>query len=199
MKLGSLLALALLMPGQPLRAAFPGAPTDSDYRDWLRTPGQRAQVNELQRYLARFGVSKVLPAQQLLRTATDWRSCGTPFEVPPVLLWPRIVSTLRFIRDEIRPRIGAVEAVSGYRDPALNRCAHGAPRSAHVGFWGVDLVPATNISQPELFRRLCALHRQKGRIAKFGLGFYGGVRFHVDTKSYRLWGSNNHAGTSPCP
>jgi hypothetical protein len=153
---------------------------------------------EFQRFLARFGVHKVLPTRQLLRTATDWRKCGTPFETPPPALWPRIVPTLRFIRDEVRPRVGPVEAVSSYRNPRLNRCAGGAPKSAHVGFWGVDLVPSNQMSQRQLFDRLCALHRQKGRMARFGLGFYGGLRFHVDTKSYRLWGSNHRSGTSPC-
>jgi uncharacterized protein YcbK (DUF882 family) len=109
------------------------------------------------------------------------------------------VPSLRFIRDQVRPRIGGVEAVSGYRNPRLNRCAGGASRSAHVGYWGLDLVPTSGIPQAQLFARLCALHRTRtARDAKFGLGFYGGMRFHVDTKQHRLWGSNNRAGTSPC-
>ena len=189
------LLLIVLLFAAPARAEPPGA---AEYRAWVAHHGQRARVAQFARYLHRFGVRDVLPMRQLLRTATDWRRCGVPFEVPPPATWMRIVPTLRFIRDRVRPRIGAVEAVSGYRNPALNRCAGGAPRSAHVGFWGVDLVPATGISQRDLFRRLCALHRQEGRIAHFGLGFYGGTRFHVDTKSYRLWGSNHRAGTSPC-
>lgn len=188
-------ALLLLLTAWPVHAEPAG---EAVFRAWYRQPVNHANAVQFERYLARFGVRGVLPTGQLLRTASDWRSCGMPFQVPPVTYWTRIVPVLRFIRDEIRPRIGAVEAVSGYRNPSLNRCAAGAPRSAHVGFWGVDLVPRTSITQRELFRRLCALHREKGRIARFGLGFYGGVRFHVDTKSYRLWGSNNRAGTSPC-
>lgn len=185
-----------------LLAAAPGAaqapPGAAEYRAWLAVPGHRAQVRAFESFLGRFGVRDVIPTRQLLRTASAWRACGLPFQVPPASTWGRIVPTLRFVRDEVRPRIGAVEIVSGYRNPGLNRCASGAPKSAHVGFWGFDLVPATSISQRDLFARLCALHREKGRFANFGLGFYGGLRFHVDTKSYRLWGSNNRSGTSPC-
>ena len=175
------------------------APGIAEYRAWRAQPIRRAQVASFESFLRRFGVLGVLPTHEVLRTASAWRSCGMPFEVPPPGLWGRIVPSLRFIRDEVKPRIGKVEAVSGYRNPALNRCAAGAPRSAHVGFWGLDLVPKAGITQPQLFSRLCALHRSEiGRSARFGLGFYGGLRFHVDTKSHRLWGSNNRSGTSPC-
>jgi len=190
-------AFALLALASPVQAQPP--PSGSDWRAWLSIPGQRARVASFEGFLRRFGVLGVLPTQQLLRTASAWRSCGAPFEVPPIESWARIVPTLRFIRDEVKPRIGGVEAVSGFRNPRLNRCSGGASRSAHVGYWGFDLVPTTSISQAQLFSRLCTLHRSAiGRSARFGLGFYGGTRFHVDTKSYRLWGSNNRSGTSPC-
>ena len=189
--------LTMLAAATPVAAQPP--PTGSDWRHWLGAPGQRARVASFEGFLRRFGVLGVLPTQQLLRTASAWRQCGTPFEVPPIESWARIVPTLRFIRDEVKPRVGSVQVASGYRNPSLNRCSGGAPRSAHVGYWGLDLVPTTRITQAQLFARLCALHRSPiGRSAKFGLGFYGGTRFHVDTKSYRLWGSNNRAGTSPC-
>lgn len=190
-----LLAPVLMLASTPAWAEPAG---EVEFRAWYRVSANRASALQFERYLSRFGVRGVLPTGQILRTASDWRACGSPFEVPPRGYWSRIVPVLRFIRDEIRPRIGPVEAVSGYRNPVLNRCAAGAPRSAHVGFWGLDLVPRSSISQGDLFRRLCALHRQKGRVARFGLGFYGGTRFHVDTKGYRLWGSNHRAGTSPC-
>ncbi len=188
--------LAALLPIAVPAQAEPAG--EAEFRAWYRAPANRARAVQFERYLDRFGVRGVLPTGQILRTASDWRKCGSPFEVPPPSYWSRIIPVLRFIRDEIRPRIGPVEAVSGYRRPALNRCAAGAPRSAHVEFWGLDLVPRTSISQSALFRRLCALHRQKGPATRFGLGFYGGLRFHVDLKRYRLWGSNYRAGTSPC-
>ena len=192
-----LLPLMLLAPlsNAPLRAE---SATAAEFSSWVSKPLNRAQATEFDAYLRQMGVKGVLPTWQILRTARDWRGCGSPFEVPPPAYWTRIVPVLRFIRDEIRPRIGPVDAVSGYRSPSLNRCAAGAPRSAHVGFWGLDLIPRATVSQQQLFRKLCALHRSKGVAARFGLGFYGGTRFHVDTRSYRLWGSNNRAGTSPC-
>jgi hypothetical protein len=185
----------LTLPAAAVRAEPAG---EAEWRAWSAQAPNRARLRAFDRYLARFGVRGVVPTWQILRTASDWRRCGPPFEVPPASHWARIVPALRFIRDEVRPRIGSVEAVSGYRNPALNRCAKGAPRSAHVGFWGLDLVSRSAIGRRELFRRLCALHRSKGRAARFGLGFYGGLRFHVDTKRYRLWGSSHRAGTSPC-
>lgn len=192
-----LAALCSLLIAAPVAAQVP--PSGAEWRAWVNAPGQRGRVASFERFLRKFGVIGVLPTQQLLRTASDWRRCGAAFEVPPIETWARIVPSLRFIRDQVRPRIGRVQAVSGYRNPRLNRCAGGAPRSAHVGYWGLDLVPTSRITQAQLFSRLCALHRTRtARDAKFGLGFYGGTRFHVDTKRYRLWGSNNRAGTSPC-
>ena len=43
----------------------------------------------------------------------------------------------------------------------------------------------------------------EGNPASYGmdltkLGFYDGLRFHVDSKSFRRWGSDNHGKTSPC-
>jgi hypothetical protein len=193
----AILALLLAWLASPSAAQAP--PSAGQWRAWLNAPGQRVRVASFERFLRRFGVLGVLPTQQLLRTASAWRGCGAPFEVPPIEAWARIVPSLRFIRDQVRPRIGGVEAVSGYRNPRLNRCAAGAPRSAHVGYWGLDLVPTSRITQGQLFARLCALHRSRtARDAKFGLGFYGGTRFHVDTKQHRIWGSNNRSGTSPC-
>lgn len=191
---------AILMAGllAAPAAAQLGAPPPAAFRAWLAEPDHRSEFRAFQRYLRRAGVLGVLPTEHLLRTSTSWRTCGTPFEVPPRAFWPRIVPTLRFIRAEVRPRVGPVAAVSGYRNPLLNRCAGGAPRSAHTGFWGVDLVPVAGIDRETLFERLCALHRELGPAARFGLGFYGGVRFHVDTKSYRLWGADHRRGSSPC-
>jgi len=55
--------------------------------------------------------------------------------VPPPQLWPLARDVLRLLQ-ELRARgvLTAFEAVSAYRAPQLNRCAGGAPRSAHVLF-----------------------------------------------------------------
>jgi hypothetical protein len=31
-----------------------------------------------------------------------------------------------------------------------------------------------------------------------GLGFYSGLRFHVDSRRFRVRGADGHAATSPC-
>ena len=146
------------------------------------------------------GVRGVLPTYEILRTASMWRECGgQPFEVPPFALWPGLTMTLRYIRDWVKPAVGEVDAVSGYRNPALNRCARGAERSAHVGYFALDLVPRVPLARRDLFRRLCAMHARSGNAFGAGLGFYTFQRFHIDTRSFRRWGSAGPRGNeSPC-
>jgi hypothetical protein len=46
---------------------------------------------------------------------------------------------------------------------------------------------------------MCAVHAASGPAAGAGLGFYSYLRFHVDTRSFRRWGSAGPAGDeSPC-
>ncbi|MGZ8997845.1 MAG: hypothetical protein ACXW2T_03210, partial [Allosphingosinicella sp.] len=129
-----------------------------------------------------------------------WRECGGhPFEVPPASFWPDMVKTLRFIRDHVRPAVGPVEAVSGYRNPALNACARGSQRSAHLDFFAIDLVPRHPLTRRQLFERICLTHSARGREANVGLGFYSFTRFHIDTRGFRRWGSAGPEGNeSPC-
>jgi hypothetical protein len=48
-------------------------------------------------------------------------------------------------------------------------------------------------------RRLCAVHAVSGQAAGAGLGFYNYLRFHIDTRSFRRWGSAGPDGNeSPC-
>ncbi len=103
------------------------------YRSWyLADPSREAQVKAFNAYLVSAEVGGVLPTWQLLRTASSWQDCGgQPFEVPPPAEWPHIIQTLRYVRDYVVPAIGPVEAVSVYRNPVLNKCAGGAPESAH--------------------------------------------------------------------
>ena len=123
-----------------------------------------------------------MPTWQLLRTATSWQRCGAqPFEVPPVGEWPNIVQTLRYIRDYVVPAVGPVEAVSAYRNPALNSCAGGAPESAHRHYSAIDMVPLRPITREALMATLCTVHRPARPRYGVGLGFYAFLRFHVDT------------------
>jgi hypothetical protein len=161
------------------------------YQRWaLAVPGRGQQVSAFYAFLNARQVAGIVPTWQLMRTASDWRRCGAePFEVPPEAEWPNLVETLRYIRDHVIPVIGPVEAVSVYRNAALNACAGGAPESAHRHLFAVDLVPLRPTTREALMRGVCAIHSWQGGGYDVGLGFYKGLRFHVDSKKYRKWGA----------
>ncbi|MBV9528590.1 D-Ala-D-Ala carboxypeptidase family metallohydrolase [Sphingomonas sp.] len=159
------------------------------YRSWyLAVPGRAAQVKAFNDYLLSADVSGILPTWQLLRTASAWQECGgQPFEVPPTDEWPHMIQTLRYVRDYVIPAVGPVEAVSAYRNPVLNKCAGGAPESAHKLDSAVDLVPLRPTTREALMRSLCAAHSEHGAPYNAGLGFYAFLRFHVDSTKFRRW------------
>lgn len=198
-----LLALCLLV--RAASAAAQELPdegqSEAAYHAWLDSePGLRGEILSFEAWQEAAGVRGVIPTWQLVRTASMWRECnGPPFEVPPFRLWPGMTDTLRAIRDAVKPAVGEVEAVSGYRNPALNECARGASRSAHLDFFALDLVPRASIARGDLMRRLCAMHARVGQRHDIGLGFYAFTRFHIDTRSFRRWGSAGPRGNeSPC-
>ena len=172
----------------------------ADYHAWLaRSPAARAQVMAFNQYLENDGVGEVLPTWQLVRTASMWRECNGPrFEVAPFTEWQHISRTLKFVRAHVEPVIGSVEAVSGFRNAELNQCSGGAKESAHRHFYALDLVPLRDIGRAGMIRSLCAIHEFRGSGYDIGLGFYSGVRFHVDSKGFRKWGPNGRSATSPC-
>jgi hypothetical protein len=174
--------------------------SDEAFQEWLAQDRERAaEVQAFQNYLAQKGVAEVLPAYQILRSETAWAECGgQPFTIAPRAAWPHIVGTLDFIRDRVVPHTGPVEVVSGYREAKLNACSGGASKSAHVGFWALDLVPVGPISREEMVAKICATHARHGRAAHIGLGIYSGRRFHIDSKSFRRWGSDYRGASSPC-
>lgn len=181
--------------------AFQTAAAEPSFSDWMNAaPGRRAEVVAFERFLERNRVDGILPTDDLLRNASSWKACGLryPWSMPPRALWPHVVSTLRFIRDEVVPAVGPVTVESGYREPALNRCSGGAPKSAHALFYALDLVPHKPVARRQMIAALCRVHARKGKRYDIGLGFYNGLRFHIDAKLYRRWGSDNHAKTSPC-
>lgn len=173
----------------------------ADYLAWLsRDPGARAMVLSFKSYLEAADVDGVVPTWQLVRTASAWRDCGGPrFEVAPAAEWTHIAATLGFVKAEVEPAIGKVEAVSGFRNEELNQCAGGAKASAHRHFYALDLVPRDgDLSRTALIRDVCGLHQAAGRRFGIGLGFYTGMRFHLDSKGYRKWGADGSGATSPC-
>jgi hypothetical protein len=160
----------------------------------------KLEVGKFEQFLAKANVARILPTYELLLSASAWRGCGagSPYTLPPENFWPNVVGTLKFIRSRIVGAIGPVDAVSGYRSPALGKCAGGAPKSAHGMYYALDLVPVKAMSRAVLIEKMCAVHSKYGQASSVGLGFYSGLRFHVDTKGTRLWGTDYHADTSPC-
>lgn len=186
-------------PETPLPLPIEGQ-DEAAYENLLaRDPGTKARVLGFESFLKGEGLAGVLPTWQLTRTASDYEKCDGPgFEVAPIEEWQHIAATLRFIKRHVQPVIGEVEAMSGYRNPELNACAGGAKESAHRRFFALDLVPKRPIARSGLIRSICAIHDFRGRGYDIGLGFYNGLRFHVDSKGFRRWGPNGRGATSPC-
>ena len=170
------------------------------YRRWVAAAAWRpVYVRAFHHYLVSNGVAGVAPTWQLLRTATAWRDCGAePFEVPPTSEWANIVATLNYIGSYIVPAMGPVEPVSVYRNPALNACAGGAAASTHREMGAIDMVPLRPISRQQLMQGLCEIHVTNADMTNAGLGFYKGVRFHIDARKHREWGTQGLHGGSGC-
>lgn len=170
------------------------------YRRWVAAAGWRpVYVKAFHDYLVANGVGGVAPTWQLLRTATDWQKCSAePFEVPPVEAWPNIVAALRYVGAFVEPVVGPVEPVSVYRNPALNACAGGAATSTHREMGAVDMVPLRPVTREALMTSLCRVHRGSGDWNRIGLGFYKGLRFHIDARKYREWGTQGASGGYGC-
>lgn len=181
------------MPWAPTAPYVAVGQDEPGYRNWyVASPSHAAYVKSFNDYLTTWGVGGVVPTWQLLRTASQWHRCGAaPFEVPPTQAWPNVVQTLRYVRDKVIPEVGPVEAVSVYRNPILNQCAGGAQESAHRFLQAIDLVPLRPITREALTQRLCAVHAGSGEPYEVGLGFYVGLRFHVDSRKFRTWGVND--------
>ena len=200
-RLTGIAAICALAAASPVSAQAVAEGQDhADYLAWLaKSPAARAQVLGFKAFLDMKHVDEVVPTWQLLRTASMWRECNGPrFEVAPFTEWNHIAETLQFVRSHIEPVIGPVEALSGYRNAQLNQCSGGAKESAHRHFFALDLTPVREIGRTAMIRSLCKIHQWRGSAYDIGLGFYTGMRFHVDSKGFRKWGSNGKGETSPC-
>ena len=203
--IAALAALAFLTPSVAAADATHASPAPgqslADYNAWLaRAPENREAVRAFRSYLDAQGLAEVIPVWQLIRTSSSWRECGAErFEVAPRDKWGNITTTLKFVRDEVEPAVGKVEALSVYRNESLNRCSNGAPASAHRLFFALDLKPVSDeVSRPGMISRVCAAHRRAGTAYNAGLGFYSGLRFHVDSHGFRKWGPDGRGASSPC-
>ena len=186
-------------PFNPAAEYVTAGQDEPGYQSWYKAgPWRPTYVRAFHNYLVTHGVSGVAPTWQLLRTATYWQRCGAdPFEVPPTSEWANIVATLRFVRDHVVPVIGPVEPVSVYRNPSLNVCAGGAASSTHREMGAVDIVPLRPITRDALMVNLCAIHTANPG-SNNGLGFYKGLRFHIDARKYREWGTQSARGSVGC-
>lgn len=156
--------------------------------------GHAQQMAEFESYLKSQNVADVVPHFQLLRSASMWKQCGAePFQLPPKAQWKQVSDVLQLLK-ELRARnaIGDFEVVSGYRDPKLNKCAGGAPKSAHTRF-AVDLLPKVDIGD-----KLCGFWRTAGKAWNMGVSRYPSGRVHVDRGGYRTWGASHGRGSSYC-
>ena len=198
-----------LSPAQPWRTAPVFNPAaeyvtvgqdEPGYRRWVAAAAWRpTYVRAFHNYLTANGVAGVAPTWQLLRTASQWHRCAAePFEVPPTTEWANIVATLNYVGSYIVPAIGPVEPVSVYRNPALNACAGGAAASTHREMGAIDMVPLRPISRQSLMQGLCAVHVTNADVRNAGLGFYKGVRFHIDSRNHREWGTQGVNGGVGC-
>jgi hypothetical protein len=197
------LSLPLLATTDAGATAFTqgGSATASTFNRWLdEVPSRRADVRDFEAFLGQEGVAGVLPTSQILLNDTSWSECHAdgPYSLAERAYWPHIVNTLRYIHDEIVPTIGPVQVDSGYRDVRLNHCSGGAAHSAHAQFYALDLTPTRDMGRSALIARVCANHARYGAAYHIGLGFYDHERFHIDSRSFRRWGSDYHASTSPC-
>jgi hypothetical protein len=194
-------AICALAAAQPASAqSVAEGQSHADYLAWLaKSPAARAQVLGFKAFLDMKHVDEVVPTWQMLRTASMWRECNGPrFEVAPFTEWNHIAETLQFVRAHVEPVIGPVEALSAYRNAELNQCSGGARESAHRHFFALDLTPLRDIGRGAMIRSLCKIHEWRGAAYDIGLGFYTGMRFHVDSKGFRKWGPNGKGETSPC-
>ena len=198
--LATILLAALAAPAAAQELPNAGQ-SEAAYHAFLAAkPHVAAEVRAFEDWLRRKRVDGILPTWQLLRTATMWSECnGPPFQVPPRKYWHNVAATLRFVRTHVVAAVGPVQAVSGYRNPGLNRCARGSANSAHRDYSALDLVPLKPLDRRQIFDAMCRVHRRKGQASGVGLGFYAFTRFHVDTRSFRRWGSAGPMGNeSPC-
>jgi hypothetical protein len=187
-------APAAASPAAP-GASAPAADPERDAVLFTHWRSSHAEVNAFEEFLVREKVAQVVPTYQLLRSASMWKECrADPFELPPAAEWTKVRDVLLLLQ-ELRTRgvLPQFEVVSAYRDPRLNRCAGGAPGSAHQRF-AVDIAPLSRAEGT----RLCRFWREEGRAWDMGVSRYPSGRIHIDRTGYRTWGASHRRSSSYC-
>lgn len=192
-------ALPATVPPASAPAAAGETRSAAHFEAWRRTDAAApaADLAEFERFLAEARVDGVVPLHQLLRTASAWRDCaGAPYAVPPPAQWPAVQRVLALVAELRRQRVlDTIEVHSGYRDAALNACAGGARRSAHLVAFALDF---TVPSGTDPTAGLCDFWRREGAAWAMGLSRYPSGRIHVDTLGWRTWGADGSARSSAC-
>ena len=188
--LAALCLLPLAGPAQEVRDA-------STFATWRAA--NEAVVVAFETELAKSGLSDVVELGQLLRSASDWQTCrAAAYAVAPPEQWPAVISVLRLLKELTQRGLlgqGGFQVHSGYRDAALNECAGGAPRSAHLKSFAIDLTPLGN---EDLTQKLCGFWQEEGRAWNMGLSRYPSGRIHIDTAGYRTWGADHSGKSTAC-
>lgn len=193
---GLLVSLCAALPLIVLQSCMFIKPTDAErYARWERK--HHIEIAEFQAFLDAKAVGDVVPVSQLLKSARDWKKCkAEPFTMPPKELWPNIVPTLQVVKKfKAEGVLINPVAASVYRDPALNVCAGGSPKSKHMQLNAIDFdIEVT----PDSLVTLCKAWKTSGSELNLGLGFYTPSRIHLDTLGHRSWGSDHTHKTSLC-
>jgi hypothetical protein len=181
-----------LASGQALAAETQPPADERDeplLQQWLDESSERQATHAaLMAQLQQEGLAQVLPPHQFLRSASSWRLCqGQPFALPPPSQWAKLAQVLRLFQ-ALRDAgvLADVQVHSGYRDEALNRCAGGAPGSAHWREFALDITPAGDAAAAA--QRLCRFWHEHGPTWQMGFGQYPSGRLHIDTLRWRRWG-----------
>jgi Peptidase M15 len=163
------------------------------FENWARD----VSTGDFEKSLISANLENVVPLDQLLRSASEWKRCGgPPYQIPPKAQWPDVKKVLALIKELKAVRLLTnFEVVSTYRNPRLNACAHGSKSSAHTKAFAVDLVMVGDKSNQLL---LCKFWKNKGRSWNMGLSRYPSNRIHIDTAGYRTWGKDFTRATSYC-
>ncbi|MFC0819569.1 D-Ala-D-Ala carboxypeptidase family metallohydrolase [Moraxella marmotae] len=147
----------------------------------------------------------VPPMNQLLTTARAWQECkDEPYQVPPRMLWDKMLPTLRLYRELKQAGILPADTLirSVYRNPKLNQCAGGAAASKHLTNGAIDIwVPRFADDSAKLHQlqdKLCQYWLEQGERHAFGLGLYATGAIHLDTQGYRKWGGQFSQEGSVC-
>lgn len=168
--------------------------SETDFNTWRLH--HEAEISVLKKKLDDSGVSAVRPLNQILRSASDWKKCGADaYSVPPAVTHLSVVQTLKLIQQ--LEAAGAIsptaEIVSGYRPPALAKCASSTVSSAHTTRFAADLVGSESQA-----KALCTFWKREGARWKMGLSKYPSGRIHIDVTGYRTWGADCTCETSYC-